>query len=378
MPRRLSIFTAICVLVTNGCEATTSDLWREAIGKTHGAAFGRVNAFMDRKDVTEGCRIFLTAGTVKSTQTLVLDRGGWVFTAVEPGPATLFRVECAGQKLDAEDLKFNVPAGGKIAYFGHIRVIFPNASGPAGDTAGAVAGAILAGALTGRDRRPHLVDSAPAPATDAPDAWYRVNDSYTEAVTEYLTRFGADSRALEPVSSIVTGGAPPVPEPAPATFLGFTPGKKVAAAEASCTGAGLVWKTVEDELYSCSNTPVDTGIPVTADIATCAGNVSEIALNANPDGAAWSALVQRFVKLSTLLAGSHGQPHQRDTAALDDCTEEIERCFARGRVRTSATWRWPDRQNLTIRLDGGPAGGAPSLTVVYNAAALCRAKPTGP
>jgi hypothetical protein len=90
-------------------------------------------------------------------------------------------------------------------------------------------------------------------------------------------------------------------------------------------------------------------------------------LDADTDGAAWSTLTQRFVKLSKVLAEHHGAPHQRDTKMFDDCKEDVSQCFAKGRVRTTATWQWRDTWKLQIALDGAGAEGRPSLTIVADA-----------
>jgi hypothetical protein len=152
--------------------------------------------------------------------------------------------------------------------------------------------------------------------------------------------------------------------PAPPTFAGFSLSKDIAAAEASCTAAGLAWEKLDGGRFSCSRTPVDLGVPMSVQVTECKGTVLEVAVDAGSDGAEWRILTQRFVKLSKLLAETYGVPHQRDTAPLDDCTQEIDKCFSRGRARTSSIWIWPDGQSFRLVLDGGPAGGKPALTIV--------------
>jgi hypothetical protein len=110
-------------------------------------------------------------------------------------------------------------------------------------------------------------------------------------------------------------------------------------------------------------------VPVTVNLTTCSGLVCKVAVNGSSDGAAWGALMERFNKLSTLLAGSHGDRVQRTTKRMKDCTQKMRACFAAGRGHKEATWRWPDKQSVSLVLSGGPVAGAPELRVFYYSAA---------
>ena len=365
----MSVATVICALGASACAESALSLRPAMVERTQGAAFGRVTGFKDQEDVTDHCRVVFTGADKVTKKYLALDKTGWIFTGMEPGTTYLSRVSCGFRRLDMKELRFDVPGAGKIAYFGHIRVVFPVAtSGPSGTEAsigaafffgGVIGSAILAGS------RENLLK--------APDPWYHVRDGYDEALTEYRARYGAEASALQPVVSIVPG-APAKLKPAPATLAGFSVGKDIVTSEASCTGAGLVWQKLDDGQFSCSKALVDLGVPATVKLTTCAQTVSRITVDASSDHAAWSALTARLVKLSRFFAKSYGDSHSRDTNSLDDCNEEIRSCFAKGRARTSEIWRWREDQSLTLVLDGGPPGSGPSLTVVHDATALCRAR----
>ena len=387
----LSAATVICALGESACAESALNLRPAMVERTRGAAFGRVTGFKDQEDVTGSCRVIFTGADKVRKKFLALDKTGWIFTGMDPGTTYLSGVSCGFRRLDMKELRFDVPGAGKIAYFGHLRVVFPvAASGPSGTEAaigaaffGGVIGAAASGpsgteaatraAVVGDAISSEILAGSQQNLLKAPDPWYHVSDGYDEALAEYRARYGADASALQPVVSIVPG-APVQLKPAPATLAGFSIGEHVVTSEASCTGAGLVWQKLDDGQFSCSKAPVDLGVPATVKLTTCAQTVSRIMVNANSDRAAWSALTARLVKLSRFFAKSFGDSHSRDTNSLDDCNEEIKICFAKGRARTSETWRWREDQSLTLRLDGGPPGSGPSLTVVHDATALCRAR----
>lgn len=173
---------------------------------------------------------------------------------------------------------------------------------------------------------------------------------------------------------------PPPPPPAalpdkppPVTAAGFELGKDVALAEERCTGAGHTWEALENGEFSCSSAPVDLGVPVTVKLAACAGVVCKVVVNASADRAPWSALLPRFRQLSELLKKEIGVTHRRETKAINGCTDKMSDCFAAGNVRTSVTWRWPNKEVVSLILDGGLPGGAPVLGVFYGTAALAQA-----
>jgi hypothetical protein len=168
MPQRdffLSLSTVVCVLGVSACAAPASNLQSEMIGSAPGAAFGRVQAFIDEQDVTKDCNVYFAE---RSTS--------------KPGPVYLSSVECNGRKLIRKNLSFDVPGGGEIAYFGHIRADFQGISGPVPDRAGAIVlGGIIGGAVgaavsptVGIDLGTEIANLAPAPSSPPPDGWYRV------------------------------------------------------------------------------------------------------------------------------------------------------------------------------------------------------------
>ncbi len=162
--------------------------------------------------------------------------------------------------------------------------------------------------------------------------------------------------------------------PAPYSAAGFALGKDVAAAEASCAAASLAWQKLDERHFSCSGAPVDLGTPVTVTLTACAGAICEVAVHGSSKGATWSALLAQFTTFSGQLEASYGDDNERASEALGDCTEEPGRCFAAGRARSSVTWTWADKYSVSVVLDGGPLGGAPSLSIVSATAALVDAK----
>jgi hypothetical protein len=193
---------------------------------------------------------------------------------------------------------------------------------------------------------------------------YTVTGNCDEAKLRWVQSRDAAPRESERAFAFAFADKPP-----PVTAAGFELGKAVALAEERCTGAGHTWQALEDGELSCSSAPVDLGVPVTVKLAACAGVVCNVVVNAS-DGAPWSALVPRFGQLSQLLEKEVGASHQRETKAINGCADSMSDCFAAGRVRTSVTWRWPNKEVVSLVLDGGPPGGAPVLGVFYGTAAL--------
>jgi hypothetical protein len=153
----------------------------------------------------------------------------------------------------------------------------------------------------------------------------------------------------------------------PATGAGFALGQPPAAAEARCTGAGMVWEKVEGGAFSCNGTPDGLGVPAVVKLTACGDTVCEVAVDAGADGAPWATLLARFGTLARRLVEQHGDKHQRETRALDGCVLGSTSCADSGRVRKSEIWRWADKRRVSLVLDGGRPGGAPSLRIIYSA-----------
>jgi hypothetical protein len=344
-------------LSVSACAASlTPDLQPAHVAPDQGAVFGRVTVFNLGKDVTGLCSVVISGADKESKSVTKAD---WIFVAVRSGPAYvsvtcylptgLNRGGALGPFLNyyeasykPQELRFDVPGRGQLAYFGHIRVEL-RSNGP------------VLGAFRGKDE----CDNAQAEPQNNLDL----------ALIEYRHRYGAQASTLKPTLSLVGKGLKPASGPQPEIGAGFALGKPVADAEARCTGAGLLWNKLDDDRFGCSGAPVDLGTPVKVGITACAGAVCEVAVNASPDGAAWSALVPRFLKLSERLAQEYGADVQRTSHPLPDCTDGVKLCFDAGRAHTSATWDWPGQRTISLSLDGGPPGGTPELRLVYSTAA---------
>jgi len=370
----MSRFPVICALGLGSiaCASPAANLRPREINREQGAVFGHIKVVNKGQEVTQDCYVELTDEVQRRKAYMSLDDTGWVFTAVNRGPTCLSRVICTlggfaryNAEYSGRDLRFNVPGDGKIAYFGNVWVDLRS------DREDSAAGAALLGAmgLVGG------IASALISSNEVDNPQAGVVNLFDEAVGVYGNRYGEQARALEPVISLAGKPMASPSRPPPASAAGFALGKDVAAAEARCTGAGFRWHELDDGRFSCSGAPTDLGVPATVELTACAEAVCKVEVNASADGAAWSALVERFMKLSKLLEGSHGDQQKRETHSLDDCADGVQRCFNAGRVRTSATWSWSDKQRVSLMLDGGPQGGAPSLSLVYGAAARLLGKP---
>jgi hypothetical protein len=162
---------------------------------------------------------------------------------------------------------------------------------------------------------------------------------------------------------------PPVAPPSngvepPKGAAGFAFGADAGALEQVCSGAGLSWKALPEGRFSCSGAPTDVGFPVTTAGRLCGGKLCEISLDAAREGD-WAQLAERYAKLLGSLTAKYGGPAKQETEALEDCSDEVQRCFKSGRARTHARWRWPNGHTLDLTLSGGATGARPELWVVY-------------
>ncbi len=151
---------------------------------------------------------------------------------------------------------------------------------------------------------------------------------------------------------------------APRGAAGFTFGAGAGAAQQLCTDAGLTFKALPEDRFSCSGAPSDVGFPVATIGRLCDGKLCAVSIDAAREGT-WPQLAERFAKLRSSLAAKYGSPAAQATDALDDCTDDVSSCFAKGRIKTHAAWRWPNGQVLNLTLSGGVVGARPALWVIY-------------
>lgn len=143
-----------CALCTIGClsAGTTRPPIRPSdIGPQQGGFFGTISVFRGSEDATGTCAVKFV--TQNSEVTVRPEFGGWIIGIASPGRAYLSTVDCVidgwSKHLvpEAQSLAFDVPeGGGKIAYFGNIRIaVNSDSSGAtAAFAAGAIGGAIYA------------------------------------------------------------------------------------------------------------------------------------------------------------------------------------------------------------------------------------------
>lgn len=364
MPRGsafLSWVFSICALGSSACASVSPALVPGQVPAGQGGLFGRV-AIVSKGNAAPICSVVFSDEDGERKGAASLKESDWVFITLKPGPTYISTFVCAiGTSIaqyETRALKFDVPGGDRLVYFGHVDVDMDS------DRSGV---AFVLGGLAGL-----AVDALEA---SAENPQHEVQNKFEVAVIEYRKRYGQQAGALKPEVSIAGNHLASASARPRAGAAGFALGKDVAAAEARCTGANLTWQKLDDRRFSCSGAPIDLGLPVTVQLTRCAGVLCEVAVNGSSDGAAWSALVERFTKLSKRLDGDHGEQPQRGSLSLDDCADGIESCFAAGRARTSAMWWWPDRTSVSLVLDGGPPGSLPSLSLVYGSAALREGKP---
>jgi hypothetical protein len=371
---------------------------------------GHITVLNDGAPVTAMCDVIFTDGDKHEKGSVPIVWNGWIFADVKTGPTYLSTVTCRLEgamtgvaTYKASDLQFDVLGDGKITYFGHVRIDLnhkPSGGGAVaegaseaarregdraiqnaishggsptaaalGAGAGAIAGAVLVEFGT------NLVEHFRERGENAEG---EVHSRLKEARNAYELRYGRPAGGLKIQISLAGGGPPATADP-PTNAAGFELGKGAGAAEAQCTGAGLVWQKLDEERFSCSGAPRDLGAPMTATLTTCAGAICEVTLNASADAADWGTLAERFSRLSRNLEWLHGYERQRTVTPLDDCADEPKRCFDAGRARRSATWRWNwdsyDKQSVSLVVDGGPRDGSPSLRVVYRTAPAIKRKP---
>lgn len=312
------------------------DLVPRQVDVGQGAFFGHIEVVNGAgKDITSECSVYWTDGD-NHKKAMKLDYSGWVFSTMPIGPTFLWEARCELSNLgySARDVAFQVPGHGTIVYFGHVRI------------------------QPGRSP---------------------IQDRFSEAVIQYQVRYGKNAQALKPEVAILSNSRGAVGVFAntspPTVAAGFALGGDLAAAQIRCTDAGLTWQQLGDDAASCSGAAVDLGMPITVKLATCDGAICGVLMDASADGAVWSTLAQRFTKLARLLEKEHGSKYDRVTRALEGCTPGSSDCTTSGRALKSETWRWPDKHRVSVVLDGGPLGGAPSLRVVYYTGAYVERKP---
>lgn len=377
----------LLTLSAAGCAPPAANLSPRDVAPDAAPIFGHVQILNHGTPVTSRCQIVFTDQDEQpKSERLALDRDGWVFTTVRPGPTYLSSVLCDipdttyySGNYKTRRLAFQATGGGRIVYFGHVRidvqaqhedkgVMFLSAGAAGLAHMGAPSAAAAAISVPASDKP--TPTSAPMANADLFGA--DVKNDLPAAVAEYQRRYGPDAQALRPEASIAGAAGESVGQLAdgapPALAAGFPLGQPIAAAESRCTGAGMAWQKGDGGVFSCNGAPADLGVPVLVRLTACGETICEVTADAGADGAPWATLAERFGKLTRTLAQQHGDKHQRETRALEGCNAGPTGCADASRVRKSETWRWPDKRRVTLVLDGGPPGSAPTLRIVYSTA----------
>jgi hypothetical protein len=339
-----------------GCTPSAMNLRPRQVPPQEGAVFGVISAVNQGREIISGCTARFSGADPARSRELLLDETGWVFTTLPLGPMSLASLDC-GEKLTyaPKSLVTHVRGAGKIAYFGRVQVDFDYT--PPDAEVGA-AGAALGGALGGALR------AAAATTEQRGDPALHLSNRFALDRAEYLRRFPADAAALQAEIDLFAEGRTIPTLPAPTSGVGFPLGQPRAAAQAACLAAASTW-SAEQSGFSCSGPALDLGMPARVKLRLCGEKVCEIVVDVGADGADWKALAPRYGALVQRLTRDLGPRLARTTRALSDCDKGISDCFALGRVSSSLRWRWPDRHLVSLILDGGPAGGPPSLFVRY-------------
>lgn len=156
----------------------------DQVQKGRGIAFGRVHVFKGKKDVTGACYIEFEDEARENTGTFSLEDDGWAFVSLPTGRNYLHFVRCAvwnGLFFGTRKLYFDVPLGGKSAYFGDLQFLLAN--NDLKTTFGVVGASPLVGGLTSA-----VSSSVHTVLRDGEDT-VLVVDKLDEAVREYETRF---------------------------------------------------------------------------------------------------------------------------------------------------------------------------------------------
>jgi len=224
----LSCATVMCALWSSACATSATNLRPGELAKNQGAVFGHIEVVNQGEEVTSRCYVLLTDEGDHRKAYLSLDKTGWVFTAVDPGTTHLRKFICTLGDLikynaihDTRDLKFYVPGGDKIVYFGHVKVDL-NSEG-----SNVVGATVLFGAI----------GNALASQGEGENAQVEVVDHFDEAKLDYQGRYGKEAEALKPTVSIAgkaanAGAPPPLPvQSAPARASASAGGPSPASAE---------------------------------------------------------------------------------------------------------------------------------------------------
>jgi hypothetical protein len=153
--------------------------------------------FKGDSEVTRNCYVTFTDENNETKASLSLDKSGWIFTPMAPGPTYLSFVTCAvwnGLMYGTRQLRFDAMGQGAITYLGHVRFDLANKDweitlgaavrGVANVPVTTVAGAIASTAVTA------AADVIQFSSADGENK-VTVKNEAEVAIREYVTRYGS-------------------------------------------------------------------------------------------------------------------------------------------------------------------------------------------
>jgi len=199
----LFILTAVLAALLSACASSATKLRPDRVRAGEGAFFGHVRVLNRDADLTSRCYVVLTDSREDRKASISLDGSGWVYSVVSPGDTYLSRVLCRTTgmfqrvvEFKTRDLRFQVPAGGKLAYFGHVTVQMDY------DGARFATGALLAGALGGPVGAGVVGAIAGGTRVDAAKQ-VTVENRFEDGLAEYRARYGDACGRLQAVNAAI-------------------------------------------------------------------------------------------------------------------------------------------------------------------------------
>lgn len=128
------------VVALAGCGTPAKAFDPGKLGARDGALFGHFTVLAGSADATSSCYVEIADQHQQRLSYISLDKSGWLFASVRPGPAYISSVLCPRIQgnLGVPLFRYpprgviNVPATPRIAYFGHVQLNFTEGSEPRG------------------------------------------------------------------------------------------------------------------------------------------------------------------------------------------------------------------------------------------------------
>jgi hypothetical protein len=171
---------------------------------------------------------------------------------------------------------------------------------------------------------------------------------FTSSWHEVLVRCNSGGSTANEVHTPVAAEPKPADE-APINAAGFTIGTTLEATQSLCTNSSFDWKAGKSS-YTCSGTPVDTGLGAHARLSFCEDHLCRIDVLIPPkdSGPAVSQSIERAV---TTLSKRYGPPTLHDVLYGQSCAAAaLPGCLAAGKAHFYYEWRWGGRKAVILSL----------------------------